>query len=219
MGYFDKTIEFIEDTPIDELMKKMKEYGVKFVENPNYKGDKNMHCDHLRYCAVSDTFDLFKKGDRTINQLEDKIKEIVKRVDFDIKNMDKDERIQKLNELKFILKQKYEQKHEGTHNVFIVDQDGLIFIMNNYKDVLMTSDLYISCYGVSQTMRGLKDIYCSKNWLSIDWDYEKCESGSYKTRLNEIEKFEVNISCEIILSFDFYQGDKYTKLSFRELGK
>jgi hypothetical protein len=42
MGYFDKTIEFIENTSIEELEKKMREYGVKFVENPNYKGDNKM---------------------------------------------------------------------------------------------------------------------------------------------------------------------------------
>jgi hypothetical protein len=33
MGYFDKTIEFIRNTPIEELTEKMKEYGIKFVEN------------------------------------------------------------------------------------------------------------------------------------------------------------------------------------------
>ena len=33
MGYFDKTIKFIEETPIEELQKRMEEYGVKFVKN------------------------------------------------------------------------------------------------------------------------------------------------------------------------------------------
>jgi DNA-binding winged helix-turn-helix (wHTH) protein len=36
--YFQKTIDFIENTPTEELMEKIKEYGVKFVKNPNYKG-------------------------------------------------------------------------------------------------------------------------------------------------------------------------------------
>ncbi len=47
MGYFDKTIEFIKNTPIDELMEKMKKYGVKFVKNPNYKGEDKMIKDQI----------------------------------------------------------------------------------------------------------------------------------------------------------------------------
>ena len=150
--------------------------------------------DYLKICEVGKIIEQYKKGDITINQLENKMKDVVKRVDFDIRNMDRDERLKLLTGLKFILQQKYEQKCEGTHNVFVVDQDGIIFIMNNYKDVLMTSDLYISCYGVSQTIRGFKDINCTQNWLSINWDYEKCERGSYNIRLNEIDnKSKVDI--------------------------
>lgn len=33
MGYFDKTVEFILKTPVEELEKKMREYGVNFIEN------------------------------------------------------------------------------------------------------------------------------------------------------------------------------------------
>lgn len=33
MGYFDKTIEFIKNTPIEELEKELRKCGVKFVEN------------------------------------------------------------------------------------------------------------------------------------------------------------------------------------------
>lgn len=34
MGYFDKTVDFIRTMDVEELEKRMREYGVEFVENP-----------------------------------------------------------------------------------------------------------------------------------------------------------------------------------------
>ena len=37
MGAFEKTIKFIKETPVEKLENKMKEYGIKFIENKNEK--------------------------------------------------------------------------------------------------------------------------------------------------------------------------------------
>lgn len=41
MGYFDKTIESILNTPIEELEKELRECGLKFVKNPNHIATSN----------------------------------------------------------------------------------------------------------------------------------------------------------------------------------
>lgn len=169
---------------------------------------------------ADDVIENYKKGDLTINQMKDNIKEIINKVDIDLKNMDRDDRIKRMSNLLKELQEEYISTCSGTHNVFIVDISGVKDIIDNYKDVLFASDVFMSNSNISQTIRGFKDIHYGERWLGLEWNYEKCENGNLKIKLTEVDKIEVNISCETILSFSFFENDKeILMISFREMGR
>lgn len=79
MEYFDKTIKFVEETPIDELAEKMKKYGVKFIPNRmTVKELDELSNEVYRECReniIKDTSIIFGKYlNKKLKSLEYKIK-------------------------------------------------------------------------------------------------------------------------------------------------
>ena len=180
--------------------------------------------DYEREKMIKSIIEIFSKGEITINQMKEEINNVLRKADIELDNMFEVDRIIRLDSLLRELKDNYLQISNGTHNVFEVDPICIYNIINNYNDVLITSDLYINGFNsigsISQTMRNIKDIYSTNNWLGVSWNYENCERGNFHIKLKDVNKIKVNISCETILSFDFYVNDKdCTMLSFRQIGK
>ena len=102
---------------------------------------------------------------------------------------------------------KYELSHHSSHICFKIKPEDVVYIVNNYKDVLESSNLYISRYSDI----GNFSFNCDKFNVSADDNHIRIESSKYEqlnnfksfVELNKVSEIEIDISCETILSFEF----------------
>ena len=113
--------------------------------------------------------------------------------------------------------------HSCNHICFKIKPEDVIYIVNNYQDVINESNLYMSTWGnkhetswSSNTINffvSASDYSFSVNQKS---KYEMTNNFEYTIRFNSSLEIKIDISCGSILSFDFTDTDSVkTQISFR----
>jgi hypothetical protein len=122
--------------------------------------------------------------------------------------MNEEERKSKLHELTGYLLNKYDLKyHSVSHICFKIKAEDVIYIVDKYKDVLVTSNIYISKHNDIGNFSINSDkfkAYMSHTHLYIESSqYERKNHFKVYVNLEEVSEMEIDISCETILSFHF----------------
>jgi hypothetical protein len=122
--------------------------------------------------------------------------------------MNEEERKSKLHELTGYLLTKYDLKHHSINHIcFNIKAEDVIYIVNKYKDILESSNLFISRYSAIENFTFNNDnfkISTCQTWLYIeDNDYKGTDNFQTYIELEKVTEIEIDISCETILSFHF----------------
>ena len=110
--------------------------------------------------------------------------------------------------------------HSVSHICFNIKPKDVIDIVTNWKDVLDDSNLYISPATQSHSSYSTTNFeaYVGENWFGIKSKvYDSNNHFEVTERMLDVEKIEIDIGSNSILSFQFnYKGiEQYSQYSFR----
>jgi hypothetical protein len=122
--------------------------------------------------------------------------------------MNEEERKKRLHELTGYLLTKYDLKHNSvSHICFNIKVKDVIYIVNEYKDIISSSNIYISTYNNIGNFSINSDkfkTYMSHTYLYVESEqHERKNHFKIYVNLEEVSEIEIDISCETILSFHF----------------
>lgn len=123
--------------------------------------------------------------------------------------MSEEERKLKLYELSGYLLNKYNIKHNSAcHVCFDIKIEDVIYIVDKYKDLLESSNIYISRHSpignFSINNNDFKVEMC-RTFLFIESNNHKnADSFNGHVELEKVSDIQLDISCETILSFRFF---------------
>lgn len=135
--------------------------------------------------------------------------------------MEREERIKQLKTLVGHLLSKYDLSHHScSHTCFLIKQQDVIEIVNEYRELLETSNIYINpaSVGLNSFSTDNFETYVGENWFGVkSKKYDSKNRFECSVDMKEVEKIELDISCNTILSFDFYYKDfkSRSQYSFR----
>jgi len=137
--------------------------------------------------------------------------------------MTKQERKVRIQTLLETLSLKYTQIDDNeTHKRFTVQQQDIHHIANNYRDVLESSNVYISkCneIGVCDYETTNYLIFCdSTGFVVTSNKQDRYNNFNVYIEFGKVMEIEVIISCEVIISFHFKYpncGDRNDQFTFR----
>lgn len=137
--------------------------------------------------------------------------------------MDEQLRKTKLNTLIGYLLNKYDLSHHSVNHIcFKIKLQDIMYIIQNYKDVLESSNLFLDKYNpigeICLNTTNFKVSY-ERDFIFIESkEYESKNNFSMHIELSKCTDIEIDISCETILSFNFnYINAEYNEqLSFRD---
>lgn len=135
--------------------------------------------------------------------------------------MEKEERKMKLKTIVGHLVMKRELTSQGTHICFNIKPEDVIYIFNEYKDVLESSNLYISRSSYISSFSFNSDkfkVSTGNNSIFIEsLNYEQKNNFNTYIHMRDVSEIEIDISCETILSFHFNHSNLETseQYSFR----
>lgn len=135
--------------------------------------------------------------------------------------MDRTERELRLKTLAGHLLSKYDLSHHScSHICFNIKPQDVIDIVRDYQDVLIDSNLYVSpgAYGLWMYNFDSFKVSATDLYLNIESkEYDRKNHFSIGVRMDEVEKIEIDISCNVILSLHFYYADtkRCDQISFR----
>ena len=136
--------------------------------------------------------------------------------------LDKNERKLRLKTLTINLMKKYSLKHPDscTHLCFDIKPQDVTAIAKDYYDVLIDSNVSIS--PATNSRMGVNsdafDVYATDIFFGVKSKvYDSKNHFEATVRMDEAERIEIDISCEIILSFHFHYSytERYDQISFR----
>ena len=133
-------------------------------------------------------------------------------------------RKERLQQIIGYLTMKYDITHRSCNHIcFKIKPEDVIYIVNNYQDIINESNLYMSMWGnehktswKSSTINFSVSAteYCF--YIKQKSEYETTNNFGYTIRFNLPLEIKIDISCESILSFDFTDVDNVkTQISFR----
>ncbi|MDT8718305.1 hypothetical protein IAI10_16680 [Clostridium sp. 19966] len=122
--------------------------------------------------------------------------------------MEREERIKQLKTITGHLLSKYDLSHHScSHVCYFIKPQDVIEIVKDYRELLETSNIYISpaSMGLNSFSTDNFKVYVGENWFGVkSKEYDSKNHFECSVDMKEVEKIEIDISCNTILSFHFH---------------
>ena len=137
-------------------------------------------------------------------------------------------RKERLQQIVGYLTMKYDLTHHSCNHIcFKIKPEDVIYIVNNYQDIINESNLYMSMWGneyrTSWSSNTINFYVSATDYcfgINQKSKYETTNNFEYTIRFKSSLEIKIDISCGSILSFDFTDTDNVkTQISFRNDNK